>query len=48
MEKAGIPKLERRLIINLYWRQHAAVRWDGVISRKVVVQRGGGVLGRVV
>src|SRR3989442_10325062 len=40
MEKAGIPDLERRLIINLYWRQHAAVRWDGKVSRKVDVKRG--------
>ena len=28
MEKAGIPELERRLIINLYWHQHASVRWE--------------------
>src|SRR6267154_724498 len=27
MEKAGIPDLETTLIINLYWRQHAVVRW---------------------
>ena len=43
MEKAGIPDLERRLIINLYWIQHAAVRresWDGEVSREVGVQRG--------
>ena len=40
MEKAGIPDLERRLIINLYWRQHAAVRWDGEVSREVGVERG--------
>src|SRR3989442_869266 len=40
MEKAGIPDLERRLIINLYWRQHAAVRWDGEVSREVDVERG--------
>ena len=39
MEKAGIPDLERRLIINLYWRQHAAVRWDGEVSREVGVER---------
>src|SRR6267154_1524021 len=40
MEKAGVPDLERRLIINLYWRQHAVVRWDGEISGEVVVERG--------
>src|SRR3989442_986428 len=40
MEKAGIPDLERRLIINLHWRQHAAVRWDGEVSREVDVERG--------
>src|SRR2546425_8462096 len=40
MEKAGIPDLERRLIINLYWRQHAAVRWDGKVSREVDVEMG--------
>ena len=39
MEKAGIPDLERRLIINLYWRHHAAVRWDGEVSREVDVER---------
>src|SRR2546425_4812786 len=37
--KAGIPELERRLIINVYWRQHAAVRWDGEVGREVVVER---------
>ena len=40
MEKAGIPDLKRRLNINLYWRQHAAVRWDGEVSREVGVERG--------
>src|SRR3989441_8375743 len=35
MVKAGVPDLERRLMINHYWRQHAAVRWD----REVGVQR---------
>ena len=40
MERAGIPELERRLIINLYWRQSAAVRWDGDISRDVKVENG--------
>src|SRR6266403_1599401 len=40
MVKAGIPDLERRLIINLYWRQHVAVRWDGEVSREVGVERG--------
>ena len=40
MEKSGIPDLERRLIINLYWRQHAVVRWDGEISREVEVEKG--------
>lgn len=40
MEKAGIPKLERRLIINLYWKQSAAVRWDGECSRDIKVERG--------
>src|SRR3989442_5528669 len=38
MEKSGIPDLERRLIINLYWRQHAVVRWDGEISREVSME----------
>jgi len=40
MEKAGIPELEHRLIVNLYWRQYAAVRWDGEVSRDVDVERG--------
>ena len=40
MVRAGIPELERRLIINLYWKQSAAVRWDGEISREVTVERG--------
>jgi len=40
MEKANIPELERRLILNLYWRQHASVRWNGEVSRDVTVERG--------
>src|SRR3989442_13173386 len=40
MVKAGIPELERRLIIHLYWRQHAAVRWNGEVSREVGVENG--------
>ena len=40
LEKAGVPVLERTLIINLYWEQPAAVRWDGKISRDVSVERG--------
>ena len=35
MVKAGIPDLERRLIINLSWRQHAAVRWDAKSLEKL-------------
>jgi retron-type reverse transcriptase len=40
MEIAGIPELERRLIINLYWHQQAAVRWDNEVSRYVNINRG--------
>src|SRR3954469_3928558 len=40
MTKADVPDLKRRLIINLYWKQHAAVRWDGELSREVDVERG--------
>jgi exonuclease III len=40
MEKADIPELERRLIINLYWKQTAVIRWDSKISREVKVCRG--------
>jgi len=29
MCKAGIPELEQRLIINLYWNQYAVVRIKG-------------------
>jgi len=35
MEKGDVLELERRLIINLYWGQRAAVRWDDEISREV-------------
>ena len=38
MEKAGV--LERRLFINLYWKQNAAVRWEGEVSRDIEVERG--------
>ena len=38
MEIAGIPELERRLIINLYWHWQAVVRWDEV-SRYVDIKR---------
>lgn len=37
MEPAGIPDLERRLIINLYWKQHAVVRYDNDITRDIYV-----------
>ena len=40
MKRAGIPELERRIIINLYWRQNAAVRWDGEIIRDVKLEKG--------
>ena len=40
MERTGVPELERRLIINLYWKQHAAVRWDDEVSTDVTVERG--------
>src|SRR5688572_25193108 len=40
MEKAGIPELDRRLIINLYWKQLAVVRWDSGTSREITVERG--------
>ena len=40
MESAGIPELERRLFINLYWSQQAAVRWDNKVSRFVNIQKG--------
>ena len=40
MEKAGIPELEMRLIINLYWHQHASVRWEGEESIEFKVERG--------
>jgi len=38
MEKAGESDLERRFIVNLYWMHRAAVRWDGEISKDVVVE----------
>ena len=40
METIEMLELERRLITNLYWRQHATVRWNEDISREVKVERG--------
>ena len=40
MKKAGIPDLERILIMHLYWRQHTAVRLNGEVSGEVGVERG--------
>ena len=40
MVKAGVSDLERRLIINLYWWQHAVVRWDGEVSWEIRVEWG--------
>ena len=34
MKKAGIPELERRLFINLYWHQHTTVMWNGEVTWK--------------
>ena len=40
MVKAGIPELEIRLIIDLYWNQHASVRVEGEYSRSFSIRRG--------
>src|SRR6478736_9698393 len=40
MEKAEIPELERRLIINLYWGRNASVRWENELSRTFDIKRG--------
>jgi sorting nexin-29 len=40
MEKAGIPELKRRQILNLHWHRNTAVRWDIDISRYVDIKRG--------
>ena len=40
MKKAGIPELERRLIISLYWNQEAVVRTEGENSRSFAIKRG--------
>src|SRR5881296_1480623 len=40
MEKAGIPELERRLIINLYWEQQALLRWKNDTTRTFKIRRG--------
>ena len=40
MESVGVPDIEGRFIINLYWRQNASVRWNGEVSREVKVERG--------
>ena len=40
MERVGVAEIERRLIINLYWRQDAAVRRNGEVSREMKVERG--------
>ncbi len=40
MEKAGIPELERRLIINLYWQQQAMLRWENDTTRTFEIRRG--------
>ena len=39
MEKIGIPELERRLILSLYWNHYASVRWNGEVSRDVKVEK---------
>ena len=40
MEKEGIPELERRLIINLYWQQQAMLRWENDTTRTFEIRRG--------
>src|SRR5688572_14257763 len=39
MEKAGIPELERRLIINLYWDQEANIRWENETTRTIKTRK---------
>src|SRR5438034_7886829 len=40
MVKAGIPELEMKLIIDLYWNQHASVGVEGEGSRSFSIRRG--------
>jgi len=40
MVKAGIPEIERKLIINLYWNQQASVRIEGMTSSSFSIRRG--------
>ena len=40
LERAEIPELERRLIINLYWDQKAKIRVGKENSREFRIERG--------
>src|SRR3989442_10204219 len=39
MKKAGIPELERRLIVNAYWEQTAMLRWENDTTRTFKIRR---------
>jgi len=39
MNRAGIPELEQRLIIGLYWNQYATIKTADGKSRRICVSR---------
>ena len=40
MRRAGIPELEMKLIVSLYWNQYATVKTRNGISRIICIRRG--------
>ena len=41
MRRAGIPELEMKLIVSVYWNQYATVKTRNGISRIICIRRGG-------
>ena len=40
MRQIGIPQLETRLIYNLYWKQHAKVKFENNMTERIRIEKG--------
>ena len=40
MRQIGIPQLESRLIYNLYWKQHAKVKFENNMTERIRIEKG--------
>ena len=40
MRQIGIPQLKSKLIYNLYWKQHAKVKFENNMTERIRIEKG--------